>query len=1104
MAREVETKIVATDEFTSTLRSLGKELQKVAEDYAKINDSGDKNEKKLSSWRNALQTVKKGYKSFSGSLSSYNAEQDARKSKMDLLTSSIAENKQKVEQSTSAIKAAQFMLDLGVGRTNLYNHNIKVSTERIKRLNQANREFGGTLGGLTTQYDKHQKKVFNAINRIKGFGSMTKKTASDARKFGKTISKQLTKPITILSKKFPITSAVIRKGSSVFIKAGKEASKLSAKLSVKLGKSYVLTGKIAAEFYKRLGGTGLKVVSQGLSLIGQRLVRINEGFGRIAGGGLKALKQGISDILRGGFQRLVETVRDFSVASIRQFADLELSMKKINIFGNLNLKSEKEFDVLQNSLNEMTRNSLSSMEEVSNAFEKVAAIGDFAKEGVKGLTDVSEAVVKMATATGEADLGRTSAVLMTTMNAFGIASADAMQTASVLTKIANDSALSVNSLGDAMGYVAGTASLAGMSLEETGAALAILSNQGLSASKSGTALNQALQKMTKPTAQSKVLMQELGISFFDAQGNMKDFATIIPELSQTMAGLATDEERLAALGELFGVRGKRAIAALLNDFTRAEGGVTQFGTLLGSLEDIEPMPVIDPDTGQQMVDAITGELIFELPVEVQADEMMDTLAGSMARLQGSLEVMKSNFGELLAPAIGQAADALTTLTQDPAIIEFMTLLGETLAGVVTTLTPLITTLVEGLMPIFEALLPIIDTVVGILMTFFETGEDGTSIFSNLMAIILKIVDVILMLIDAFMPIITMLLDELLPIILELADAFIEYLMPVILEVIDALMPFLEQLMPLIKQLADMMISLMPIIQWVLRLFIQLAQKLMEALMPIIVELINLILDNREMLKSLMLMVGLFITILIALMPIINILSDIIVVLIKALSWLINALVSIVNFIIKGVLWAFDKMLWGIELVVGGLDSMLGMLGIEIDALEDFKNGIKKARVEMSKMGDALGDLAEAEGIDEESLIIDEIPELFADEIIGDIQDQAEEDGLGLKALVFDDDNFDDDLELDAHITNADEVAEHILSGTSVQDILDLQVLTGITPSGVGPEGNTPPNQGEENNTTVYIDNLEITVDDVNPDDPDDFLQKMAEALLGRGNAPVPE
>ncbi|KKN31650.1 hypothetical protein LCGC14_0821680, partial [marine sediment metagenome] len=501
MARDIETKIVATDAFTSTLRALGKELQKVAEEYGKVTSSGEENQKKTSIFTQALRSAKKGYSSLNTAVNQYDDGQKLARETMNTLSTTIDENKSKVKESTSAVKAHEFMVRAGLPTHNLAIRNYEQSKARIIELNKANLILGRSLGGLRTQYRNHQKRLFDNILNLKEMGSRLKETAGEVRKMGKRIKKSLLSPLNALAKNFPTTTAAIKKAAPIFAKVTKAAGKLGIKLSGKLTNAYVKTGKIAAEFYKRLGGTGLKVVSQGLSLIGQRLVRINEGFGRIAGGGLKALKQGISDILRGGFQRLVETVRDFSVASIRQFADLELSMKKINIFGNLNLKSEKEFDVLQNSLNEMTRNSLFSMEEVSNAFEEVAAIGDFAKEGVKGLTDVSEAVVKMATATGEADLGRTSAVLMTTMNAFGIASADAMQTASVLTKIANDSALSVNSLGDAMGYVAGTASLAGMSLEETGAALAILSNQGLSASKSGTALNQALQKMTKPTAQ---------------------------------------------------------------------------------------------------------------------------------------------------------------------------------------------------------------------------------------------------------------------------------------------------------------------------------------------------------------------------------------------------------------------------------------------------------------------------------------------------------------------------------------------------------------------------------------------------------------------------
>ena len=396
------------------------------------------------------------------------------------------------------------------------------------------------------------------------------------------------------------------------------------------------------------------------------------------------------------------------------------------------------------------------------------------------------------------------------------------------------------------------------------------------------------------------------------------------------------------------------------------------------------------------------------------------------------------------------------------------------------------------MLVFEALIPIIDTVVGILMTLFEKGDDGSSIFSNLMTIILKVVDVILMLLEAFMPIVTLLLDNLLPIIIELADAFIEYLMPVILEVIDALLPFLEMLMPMIDEVATLFISLMPIIQWVLRLFIQLAQKLMTALMPVIMELINVILDNREMLKTLLLMVGLFITILIALMPIIDIIAVIIIVLIKVLSWLIDALVKVVKFIIKGVLWAFDKWLQVIGWLANALGGMMDMLDIQVDALDDFKDGIKRAREEVQKMSGALDDIADAEGIDEESLVIDELPEIFADEVVDGIEEKAEETGLGLNELKWDDDNFDDDIEVDAELVNPEEVAEHVLSGTSVQDILDIQSLTGVTPSAVGPEGTL--RDSGSGDTTIIIDKIEVVLEGSDTD-PENFVETVSENVI---------
>jgi TP901 family phage tail tape measure protein len=138
---------------------------------------------------------------------------------------------------------------------------------------------------------------------------------------------------------------------------------------------------------------------------------------------------------------------------------------------------------------------------------------------------------------------------------------DAADVVDNLVRAAGASSATVQDLSDALVNVGTSANLFGMNSKETIAALAVLAENGIKGADAGTKLNSMLTQMSSAAAQGA--WDELGQSMYDAQGNVKDFDTIITDLDRAFEGLPMEDQiRLAQ--DLAGTYGKGALLALLN------------------------------------------------------------------------------------------------------------------------------------------------------------------------------------------------------------------------------------------------------------------------------------------------------------------------------------------------------------------------------------------------------------------------------------------------------------------------------------------------------------------------------------------------------------
>jgi phage-related protein len=194
----------------------------------------------------------------------------------------------------------------------------------------------------------------------------------------------------------------------------------------------------------------------------------------------------------------------------------------------------------------------------------------------------------------------------------------------VLVASANNSAQTLQELGESMTYCSPIASEYGLTLEQTAKALGSLANYGIKGSQAGTTLRRILTNLADPKIQKK--LKGFGVDLVDVNtGKLRDVSEVLHDLSKATLKLPKDK-KLGLFKELFGLY---AIAG------GAKLTIAQFDKLINAVDNA----------------AGTGKRA--------AKEMDSGIGGSMRMLWSAVEGVAIAIGEALTPTLKRLADYFT-------------------------------------------------------------------------------------------------------------------------------------------------------------------------------------------------------------------------------------------------------------------------------------------------------------------------------------------------------------------------------------------------------------------------------------------------------------
>lgn len=374
--------------------------------------------------------------------------------------------------------------------------------------------------------------------------------------------------------------------------------------------------------------------------------KFNQGVGQLQGK-LAGLGSKLTSIGTGLTLGLTAPIVGIGAASLSTFATFESQMNRVKAISGA---TASEFKKLEDQAIKLGASSVFSATEVAQAQEMMASAGF----EVKSILEAMPGVMDLAAVSG-GDMALASEAAATAVNMFGLEASQSTHVADVFAQAAADTNAEVGDMAEALKYVGPVAGALGITLEETAAAVGILSNAGIKGSQAGTTLRTSLARLTDPTKKMRGVMEELGLEFFNADGSMKSLSGITQELQTKMEGL-TEGQKSAAISTLFGKEAMSGMLALVNSAPGALDKQTQ--ALINSNGAAKEM----------------------------ADIMNSGVKGSIEELKGSLETAGISIGKILAPALTAVIGAITSLVNwfnnlSPTMQTVVVVLGSLLAAI---------------------------------------------------------------------------------------------------------------------------------------------------------------------------------------------------------------------------------------------------------------------------------------------------------------------------------------------------------------------------------------------------------------------------------------
>ncbi len=222
----------------------------------------------------------------------------------------------------------------------------------------------------------------------------------------------------------------------------------------------------------------------------------------------------------------------------------------------------------------------------TSAADAAKAMTELAKAGLSVSESMSAAkgALQLAAAAG-IDEGRAAEIAATALNAFGLKGSEAGRVADLLAGASASASGEITDMADALKMSSAVFAAGRIPIEDLVTGISLLAKNSIIGSDAGTSLKQMLLSLENPSKITKGVMKEIGLSIYDTQGKMVSFREIIERVTKSTKDL-TEEQRNAALGQIFGSDAVRAMNVLIKEGATGFDQMKVAVTAAGSAQEI--------------------------------------------------------------------------------------------------------------------------------------------------------------------------------------------------------------------------------------------------------------------------------------------------------------------------------------------------------------------------------------------------------------------------------------------------------------------------------------------------------------------------------------
>ncbi|KKK79053.1 hypothetical protein LCGC14_2837380, partial [marine sediment metagenome] len=289
--------------------------------------------------------------------------------------------------------------------------------------------------------------------------------------------------------------------------------------------------------------------------------------------GLKALtgKAGklgsaVGKVMRAGVLAGGAAIAGLGVLSIKTFADFDKAMtNSLAIMGDV---TDYQRGEMEQAARQVAKTTTFSAKEAAEAYFFLASAGLDAAQSIGAMPKVAA----FAQA-GNFELALATDLLTDAQSALGLTVDDTAKNIENMSRV-SDVLIKANTLSNATAQQfsesltnkAGPALRAtNKSVEEGVAVLSVFADQGIKGAEAGTKLGIVLRDLQTKALQNAGEFEQLGISVFDSEGEMRNMADIIGDVESALGPLSTAQRKATLLQLGFSDKSVSAVQALLGN-----------------------------------------------------------------------------------------------------------------------------------------------------------------------------------------------------------------------------------------------------------------------------------------------------------------------------------------------------------------------------------------------------------------------------------------------------------------------------------------------------------------------------------------------------------